>query len=300
MAIMNKEEKRNPNRGLTDWFSAGFLCSSLVVAIPLIVSYRVTGRTGMEKTLTAMTNPLFLFWFGIITTAFVARGRGERGVFRVLILLALGLWATSSSFVMHKVFTKWEQTYGCVPFDKIPEYDVIVVLGGGSSTRPTGDPQFGIAGDRMGFAARLYHQGKAKKLVTTGSVLELKGSLMGELKQGEGPSEQTLRLWTDLGIPEADIIQIEGQNTSSEMRELAAREELWRGKRIGMITSAYHMPRAMKLAERAGLKFDPIPTDVWSRPEDAPITVDLFLPSPEPLDRLGRVIKEWIALWVGR
>ena len=297
---MNKEEKRNSAPRLMDWFSAGFLCSSVVVAIPLLVSYRVTGRTGMEKALTAMTNPLFLFWFGIITAALVARGRGERGVFRGLMLLALGLWAASSSYVMHKVFTKWEQSYACVPFDEIPEYDVVVVLGGGSSTRPPGDPQFGIAGDRMGFAARLYHQGKAKKLIATGSVLELKASLVGELKQGEGPSEQTLRLWTDMGIPEADIIRIEGQNTSSEMRELASREDLWRGKRTGLITSAYHMPRAMKLAERAGLTFAPIPTDLWSRPEDSPITVDLFLPSPETLDRLGRLVKEWIAMGVGR
>lgn len=297
---MSREEKAKPSPRWIDWFSAGFLCSSLVVAIPMLISYRVTGRVGMEKTLTAMTNPLFLVWFGIITSALVARGRGEQGVFRGLMLLTLGLWAISSSFVMQKVFTRWEQQYPCVSFDEIPEYDVVVVLGGGAATRPTGDPQFGIAGDRMGFAARLYLQGKAKKLVTTGSVLELKGSLVGELKQGAGPSEQTLRLWRDLQIPETDIIRINGQNTSSEMRELAARDELWRGKRIGLITSAYHMPRAMKLAEQAGLKFDAIPTDLWSRPEDTPFTVDLFLPSPETIDRTGRIIKEWIAIGVGR
>jgi uncharacterized SAM-binding protein YcdF (DUF218 family) len=297
---MSREEKAKPSPRLMDWFSAGFLCSSLVVAIPVLIAYQVTGRVGIEKALTAMTNPLFLVWFGIITSALVARGRGERGVFRGLMLLALGLWGISSLYVMQKVFARWEQRYPCISFDEIPEYDVVVVLGGGASTRPTGDPQFGIAGDRMGFAARLYLQGKAKKLVTTGSVLELKGSLIGELKQGEGPSEQTIRLWRDLQIPETDIICIDGQNTSSEMRELAAREDIWRGKRCGLITSAYHMPRAIGLAERAGLQFDAIPTDLWSRPEDSPITVDLFLPSPETVDRTARLIKEWIALGVGR
>jgi uncharacterized SAM-binding protein YcdF (DUF218 family) len=297
---MSREEKVKPPARLLDWFGAGFMCSSLVVALPTLFAYRFTGRAGMEKALTAMTNPLFLAWFGIITAALVARGRGERGVFRGLMLLAILVWGTSAPYVIHQVVSRWEKQYVCIPFEEMKPYDVVVVLGGGSSTRPTQDPQFGNAGDRMGFAARLYHRGKAKKLITTGSVLELKGSLIGELKQGEGPSEQTVRMWKDLGIPEGDIIRIEGQNTSTEMRELAAKEDLWRGKRVGLITSAYHMPRAMKLAERAGLQLEAIPVDFWSRPDDSPVTVEMFLPSPGVVDQLGRLIKEWIALGVGR
>lgn len=297
---MSREEKAKPTASLLDWFSAGFMCSSLVVALPTLFAYRFTGRAGMEKALTAMTNPLFMAWFGIITTALVARGRGERGVFRGLMLLAILVWGASSPYVIQQVISKWEGQYSCTPFDEMPPYDVVVVLGGGSSTRPTQDPQFGNGGDRLGFAARLYHQGKAKKLVTTGSVLELKGSLIGELKQGEGPSEQTLRLWKDLAIPETDIIRIEGQNTSSEMRELASREDLWQDKKCGLVTSAYHMPRAMKLAEKAGVKLEAIPVDFWSRPDDAPVTVEMFLPSPGSVDQLGRLIKEWIAIGIGR
>jgi uncharacterized SAM-binding protein YcdF (DUF218 family) len=298
--IMGREEKAKPSASLMDWFGTGFMCSSLLVALPTLIAYRFTGRAGMEKALTAMTNPLFLAWFGIITAALVARGRGERGVFRGLMLLAVLVWGTSAPYVVQQVIAKWEQKYVCIPFDEIEPYDVVVVLGGGSSTRPSRDPQFGSAGDRMGFAARLYHQGKAKKLVTTGSVLELNGSLIGELKQGEGPSEQTLRIWRDLEIPEADIILVEGQNTSTEMSELASRENLWRGKRCGLVTSAYHLPRAMKLAENAGLRFEPIPVDFWSRPEGGPVTVELFFPSPSSVDQLGRLIKEWLAMGIGR
>lgn len=297
---MNRERKKERSASLLDWIGSGFLCSSFLVAVPIVLAYRLTGKAGMEKAMAAMANPLFLAWFCILTTALVARGRGEKGLFRGLFLLGLAFWASSAPCVVNLVVGKWEHQYPIKMIDEFEPYDVIIVLGGGSSPRPTKDPQLNDAGDRIAFSARLYKRGLTKKLVTTGSNLELEGSLLGELQQGDDPSEQTKQIWMELGIPEDDIEQIAGQNTSAEMAGLADRKELWQGKRCGLVTSAYHIPRAMTLATRAGLQLEPIPANFWSGPNDQPVTMEMFLPSPYAMDQIGKLIKEWIAIRIKR
>ncbi|XZE20950.1 YdcF family protein [Pirellulaceae bacterium SH449] len=297
---MNREPIKEPSASLFDWIGSGFLCSSFTVALPILLAYRFTGKTGMEKAMTAMVNPLFLVWFCILTAALVARGRGEKGLFRGLFSLGLFLWACSAPYVVNSVVAKWEHQYPIQTLDEFEPYDVVIVLGGGCSSRPAKDPQLNDAGDRIAFSARLYKRGLAKKLVTTGSNLELVGSLLGELQQGDGPSEQTKQIWMDLGIPENDIEQISGQNTSAEMAGLAERKDLWQGKRCGLVTSAFHMPRAMTLANQAGLELDPIPANFWSGPDDQPVTMEMFLPSPYAMDQIGKLTKEWIGIRIKR
>ena len=67
-------------------------------------------------------------------------------------------------------------------------------------------------------------------------------------------------------------------------------------KRIRLVTSAWHMPRAKTLFERAGLEVIPAPTDyemhcfaeLSPRPRD-------FVPSSDALNRNSFAVKEWVA-----
>jgi len=148
--------------------------------------------------------------------------------------------------------------------------------------------------------ARLFHLGIAKNLVTTGGVLELTGNIDDTFSQEESPAVHTTKLWQELGIPADRIQTIGGQNTKSEMSEIAKHPEWWKEKRCALITSAYHLPRAMKLADAAGVTLDVIPTDFRGGSQKRPIMVKDFYPEADALRDWQNLIKEWLAIQIGR
>lgn len=96
-----------------------------------------------------------------------------------------------------------------------------------------------------------------------------------------------------LGVPEATIrTETAPRNTAEEMVILA--------RTLGdapfvLVTSAAHMPRALELAEREGLKPIPAPTDhrlVEAFPADA----QTWLPSAGHLQRADHALHEWLGL----
>jgi uncharacterized SAM-binding protein YcdF (DUF218 family) len=247
-----------------------------------------------------MAQPIFLVCYLLFCCSLVLARRNEKGTARIVFLAALGFWAISTPYFVQLVQRKWETQTACIPIDEWKPFDVIVVLGGGSGTRPSGDPQFGGAGDRIGFAARMYHLGLTKKLITTGDVMQLNGAIQGGFEKTDAPSQQTKRMWIELGIPEEAIETIGGENTYSEMVELSQHQGWINGKRCGLVTSAMHMPRARTLSQRAGLELEPIAVDFGGGPTTHPITLSSFLPSAGSAHTLGLILKEWIAMSLGR
>jgi uncharacterized SAM-binding protein YcdF (DUF218 family) len=77
-------------------------------------------------------------------------------------------------------------------------------------------------------------------------------------------------------------------------------------KRILLVTSAWHMPRSVKLFEAQGLEVTPLPTDYtitqagWeqlTRP-DLRAQILYLLPSAENLVLTSRILKEYIGMFV--
>ena len=130
-------------------------------------------------------------------------------------------------------------------------YDAIVVLGGSigpavPQLRP--DPELFDSSDRVWHAARLFHRGLAPRIIVSG------GSFLVET--GQAPPTQTEALamrqfLVALGVPESAIV-MEGKsvNTIENMRETRA---LIGTGHVALVTSGYHMPRALRLARKAGL-----------------------------------------------
>ena len=70
------------------------------------------------------------------------------------------------------------------------------------------------------------------------------------------------------------------------------------GIRLGVLTSAWHLPRAMRLARNRGLSFIPVAADYRAPTE--PRTFMDHLPSAENLDNLAMIQHEWMARLVNR
>ena len=130
-------------------------------------------------------------------------------------------------------------------------YDAIVVLGGGigpAMPPHVPDPYLTDAADRIWHAARLYRRGLAPRIVVSGGGV-------AEMSEAEA-----MRMFlTDLGVPaEAIVLEGESLNTIENIREVRT---LVKGGRVALVTSASHMPRAMRLARTAGLNAAAFPTD---------------------------------------
>ena len=140
--------------------------------------------------------------------------------------------------------------------------------------------------------------GLAPRIVSSGSAI---AALHGSEK---ALGEDTRVLLMGMGVPGSAVERLVGpKTTSEELSALAARapQEPW--KRVGLVTSAWHLPRAMRLAERsgiarAGVEVVPIPADY--RGTGTMVTIVHLLPSEEGLGNLRIFVWEILGMAMGR
>lgn len=206
-----------------------------------------------EKIVGAALMPAGIIWgLGLCSIAWLwaTERRGPAGVVGALWLLAtLAGNATLGSILVQQL----ERGNAAVdPFSAT--YDAVLVLGGGTATR--GDYHYtALSGDRVVLGARLWHTGRTPTLITTGSTA-------ANHPRPHNSAEVTAQLWRELGVDAESIIVESGPtNTREEMDALAALIEQHGWTRVGVVSSARHLPRAMRNAQRRGLTVSPLPAD---------------------------------------
>jgi len=177
------------------------------------------------------------------------------------------------------------------------DVDTIVLLGGGTITDLRGRSQLARGGDRVAAAARLYHAavaaGDTQQIICTGQ--QVYRSNPADLD----PKDESKNSLIALGVAERDIATLDGANTYEEMQYL--KEWVDRqpsGHRLGILTSAWHLPRAMRLAEARGIKAIAIPGDF--RSSFLSPSVDLVVPTASSLETSTAAVKEYLASLVKR
>lgn len=197
--------------------------------------------------------PCGLIWLGLIAAAWLAlRSRRRRLLVANLILLAA--YTLCGNVWLGQTFVSWlnREHAEIDPYAGGP-YDAVCVLGGGTCRAPHGKPQLSASGDRLMLGARLYLTGRTDLLVATGRIqVGPRRDLAGE----------TAEIWGDLGIPAEAILRLGGRNTFEEIEEIRLAAAVHQWKRIGLVTSCWHLRRAMALAEAKGLSLDPLPASV--------------------------------------
>ena len=248
--------------------------------------------------------PLFIYPLGIVTLLLILGLSSERRkkwhkTFLILALVTLLLG--SNRWVSYGLARSLE--WQNLPSETTPQAEVIVVLGGGTESGDYPRPMTEVngAGDRVLYAAKLYHDGAAPIILVSG------GNLGFSSARGNTPAEEMTDLLNMLGVPTESIWQQDqSQNTYEDALYSA---ELLREKEITeviLVTSAMHMPRAKALFENQGIDVIPAPTDFtvteqnWQsvfQPTIGEWVINL-LPNASALDLTTTVIKEYIGLLV--
>lgn len=228
----------------------------LLVAVLLVA---VSGDSLIAKKVVAhLLMPAGILWMAMLAAVFWPRlGRGIR-VAALLLFAAyslagspyVGVWLLR---ILEKPFYAFEQ-----PTEKI---DLLVVLGGGTALSPGGNPSLGNHGDRITRPVVLFSEGLVGTLMTTGRSIT-------EDNEDRLLSRETSLLWQAMGVPADRIVEVsEPRNTREELTAVMERlKDHPEWKRIGLCTSAAHLPRALDEARAVGLDPVPVPCDFRSGP----------------------------------
>lgn len=265
--------------------------------ISLSVAFLLLGKTVCEKVLTELVMPLGMIWLALLLlTCVLIYQKSYRVAFLsafALLLCTLGGNTYISNWMIHSL----EQPYFTMdPLEREP-FEAVVLLGGATSEAPNGQIQINQNGDRIVLAARMYHSGLTRRIICTGA--RIQG--VSVLKMDEAQASR--RLLIDLGVKPSAIETYGGRNTSEEMSAIG--EELGSATEIGIITSAWHLPRAMALAKRSSIQAIPLPSDFNSGPIDrqpTPLGKILLrcIPNQSALSTNSRVLREYLGRLVQR
>ena len=228
-------------------------------------------------------SPLGIFFVAVLL-AFVLRRTGNLKCANRLVCIALiVLWVLGSGVLIRIIGVPLERMSGgnCVlDIDIIPAADAIVLLGGGMGVHDKcGSPEIFGSADRVWVAARLWRKEKAPIIIAS----------------GPGVISSTIPLLRDMGVDESCCKTfVEARNTEEESKFIKSSGV----RKILLVTSAWHMPRAKLLFERQGFDVVPCPADFeMSCMAERNIGISDFFPSGDALARNGYCIKEWIALF---
>jgi uncharacterized SAM-binding protein YcdF (DUF218 family) len=230
----------------------------------------------------------FLVFATLVCVAWLHRSR--RLAWRLALAGALGLAVAGFSPIGVLLLRPLE--------DRFPQPDLarldpagIIVLGGAiepAVSAARGMVHLSEGAERMTSAVALGRRFPRAPLIYTGGSAAV-------FERTESEASGARELWLELGVPpQRIIVEDKSRNTDENARFTFALLQPKPGQRYLLVTSAYHMPRAVGLFRKAGFDIVPYPVDYRSRGNWADLR-----PRDLASDGLGRVdlaAREWTGL----
>jgi uncharacterized SAM-binding protein YcdF (DUF218 family) len=247
----------------------------------------------LQKTLALLLMPVGLLWLLLLLACRLCFRRGQKALGAFLLALALLYACAGNLHLGALLMARLESSVPAVNPAAAGPFDAVFVLGGGSEEDPFGRPELGRSGDRIHLAARLWHLGRTRLLVASGMG---RGSLRGARNGGE----ETRVLWRELGVPDSAILVVSEPCwvTRDEIAAYRGLQQRHGWKRMALVSSAAHLPRAMALARRAGLEVVPLGAD-W-RGRSLAFQLQDLVPQADGFMDVQRACWEYLGRWVGR
>lgn len=220
----------------------------------------------LKKIISSLIMPfsigLFIFAFGLF---YLFKKKIQKA--KVFLTIAI-LWIIiiSHSAFSNFLLTSLENEYQ--PLTKVPKDTKFIVFLGGDME------------NRGWEVLRLYHNIEGAKILVSG--YEGRGTIP--------EANKTANLLQSIGIRGEDIfVYPKPKDTKEEAKNI---KEILKKQKFILVTSAYHMKRAMMIFEHVGLKPTPAPTDYLIKESDSAIS----LPDGYSLNKTEKAWHEYIGI----
>ena len=234
----------------------------------------------LHKILPLIVSPIFLVIF-LITWGIVFRSRIS-GILAVSILIICSLPIFSN-----KLITSLENEYILSDASSAKTADAIVVLSGMVRTingKNGLSYEWAEASDRIFARIELIKENKAPIMVLRG------GKLPWSVGKPEGEYLRDVAIKN--GVPNKNILLTKNVENTDQEAKAVAKLLNKASPKIILVTSAFHMPRAQKVFEAAGIKTEPFAVGFLSGAGKH--TIMNFIPSAGALNQTSFFIREQI------
>ena len=234
----------------------------------------------LHKILPLIVSPLFMILVMVIGGLIIGSRKISFTGIAILILCSLPILSSELNAYL-------EKDYQLNRTSDVDTASAIVVLSGMVATIKTKDGfayEWTGSVDRIFAGIDLFKENKAPFLILTG------GKLPWSVGKPEGEYLRDVAM--KYGIPKKYILLSENvENTDQEakaVRKILSTDD----PKVILVTSAFHMPRAKKVFEAAGITVIPFPVDFLSRAEK--LTFMNFIPSAAAFYTTSFFIREII------
>jgi len=246
----------------------------------------------LSKILSFLAQPLAVACM-LFVAGWIVRGQRWKKILRVSAFVIL--FFSSNFFIANEAMRAWEPAI--TPYTSITKkYDYGILLTGVTKTnmKPKDRVYFTRGADRATHTLQLYKLGIIRKVIVSGGSGRLDG-------RGVREADDLADFLKLAGIPEQDlVIENQSKNTHESAKLVSEMLAAMDGpKETLVITSAYHLPRAMACFRKAGVSADAFAVEPTA--EERKYNPDtLLVPTLEAMGIWQTLLKEWvgfIAYW---
>jgi uncharacterized SAM-binding protein YcdF (DUF218 family) len=218
---------------------------------PTVVGYVENMSFYLSKLLGMFFSPLSLLF--MVACFYVYKAKSGWKKYVAIGVLVCG-WSCGYGPWVRALFRIWETPYPMKSIQEIPKADVAVVLSGMVDTRcqecfQNNRIEFGSSVDRILSAVDMLKQGKVKHLLLSGG----SGSL---IDHGERAESSLLYDWVHASYG-VDLdrmwVDASSRNTLENAQESARILRVHHAKKVVLITSAWHLTRAVAAFRKVGI-----------------------------------------------
>jgi uncharacterized SAM-binding protein YcdF (DUF218 family) len=244
----------------------------------------------LSKVLTFLLSPMV--WFFTLAL-WGLKTKDEPRKKKLILASLIVLYVCCNSFIVDELARAWEPVTPDYYLGS-EKYDVAIVLGGiGSIDERQQRIDFTYSSDRLWQTLELYHRGRVKQIMFSGG----SGSIRyPDHKEGF----YVKKYLTTIHVPDSALI-IENESKNTYENAIYSKKILdslqFKGS-VLLVTSAFHMPRAIKCFQKAGFKnLTPYLTNRVSGPRRFDWD-HCLLPNPGAMTVLNMLIHEWVGCLV--
>ena len=214
------------------------------------------------RTLESISYPVGLVWFCLTIAAILLLRKKQRGAAFFCALLSAILYVSGATPLPEYLIARLERPFANANVANAQPADAVIVLGGYMTG--SAHDSFGLnatsASDRYITGMELMRQKKVRAMILGGGPMYAEGKVTSEGLR----VEKFLKTWN---VAPGEIIGLEAcEDTRQEANRarLVAAEHKWTN--LVVVTSAFHMKRALATLQKAGLQVRPVACDFEGLP----------------------------------